>query len=190
MFSDGGLEEVLRTLGDVLEQRRQSAGILVVGGGSLLLLGLISRPTADLDVAGLVDGSRYVRARPLPEFLQAAARDVAQLHELSPSWLNDGPADLLDFPLPEGCQDRVHIRHYGTLEVHIPDRQDLVCLKLYAAVDLGPASKHFQDLLALRPSDDELDIAATWCSGTDGSNGFAADLEGAVNQLRSERGGQ
>ncbi|MCU1494824.1 MAG: hypothetical protein JWO62_2588 [Acidimicrobiaceae bacterium] len=49
-FQLEALEEALRTLGSVLEQRVHPFGLLVVGGSSLLLLGLLDRPTGDLDV--------------------------------------------------------------------------------------------------------------------------------------------
>lgn len=39
------LEEALETLGAVLESREYSSRILVAGGSSLLLLGVIDRPT-------------------------------------------------------------------------------------------------------------------------------------------------
>jgi hypothetical protein len=52
MLGASELEEALETLGAVLEGRGWSSGILVAGGSSLLLLGLITRPTADLDVIG------------------------------------------------------------------------------------------------------------------------------------------
>jgi hypothetical protein len=60
------LEEALATLGAVLESRGLSGGILVAGGSSLLLLGLISRPTADLDVIGLAAEGGYVKADHIP----------------------------------------------------------------------------------------------------------------------------
>lgn len=87
-----------------------SYGILVAGGSSLLLLGLISRPTADLDVIGLATPGNatpgdYVKADRIPPALAEAVRDVATVLELAPAWLNNGPASLMDLGLPEGYAD-------------------------------------------------------------------------------------
>jgi hypothetical protein len=183
MFGLAQLEEALETLGAVLEGRGLSEGILVAGGSSLLLLGLISRPTADLDVIGLAAQGRYVKADPIPPSLAQAVRDVAVVLELTPTWLNNGPAPLMDLGLPAGYEERTEVRRYGTLDVHIPARADLVCFKLYAAVDQGPRSKHFQDLLDMAPSRAELSAAASWCRSHDPSHGFESEMRAALDDL-------
>lgn len=187
MFGRAALEEALETLGAVLEGRGLSYGLLVAGGSSLLLLGLISRPTADLDVIGLAERGTYVKTDALPLPLARAVSDVAAALELGPTWLNNGPAALMDLGLPDGFQDRIERRQYGALDVHIPARADMVCFKLYAAVDLGPLSKHFQDLREMRPTAAELSVAAAWCQSQDPSSTFERDMRAAVAQLASER---
>lgn len=173
-----GLEEALRTLGAVLESRQIDCSILVVGGSSLLLMGVVERATADLDVVGLAEGGRYVKAERIPEPLAAAVRDVGAALGLSEKWLNNGPASLFDFGLPAGFEDRVTVRRYGTLELHIAGRFDMICFKLYAAVDHSgyPTSKHLADLEALAPTEDELLTAARWTRTHDGSEGFLGEL--------------
>jgi hypothetical protein len=185
MLGRAELEEALDTLGAVLEGRGLSHGLLIAGGSSLLLLGLINRPTADLDVIGLAAHGTYVKADRIPPTLAEAVSDVARVLELAPTWLNNGPAALMDLGLPAGYEDRVERRRYGTLDVHIPAREDLVCFKLYAAVDQGPRSKHFQDLQDLAPTPAELSAAATWCRSHDPSDGFASELRAALAQLTS-----
>ena len=187
MLGRSELEEALETLGAVLEGRGLSYGLLVAGGSSLLLLGLISRPTADLDVIGLAERGTYVKADRLPPTLARAVSDVAATLELAPTWLNNGPAALMDLGLPDGFSDRVERRRYGALDVHIPARADLVCFKLYAAADLGPRSKHFQDLREMRPTVTELSMATAWCQSQDSSDGFERELRAAVAQLASEQ---
>lgn len=172
MFGLEGLEEALRTLGAVLESRRLSYRLLVAGGSSLLLLGVVDRVTADLDVVG-IDGERgYVRAEPLPSALVVAVADVGRALGLGPEWLNSGPASLVDFGLPPGLADRVSVRRYGGLELHLPGRFDSICFKVYAAADQGRRSKHFRDLEALEPSGAELLDAAHWAITHDPSPGF------------------
>jgi hypothetical protein len=107
------LHEALETLGAVLESRQLSSRILVAGGSSLLLLGLIDRPTADLDVIGLASSDRYVKAETIPAPLAEAARDVGLALGLPENWLNNGPASLFDFGLPAGFEGRVSIHRYG-----------------------------------------------------------------------------
>jgi len=158
-FQLEALEEALRSLGAVLQQRRTPYSLLVVGGSGLLLLRLIDRPTGDLDVVGLADNGNYVKVEVLPRPLAEAALQVAQALDLPDDWLNTGPASLMDFGLPAGWEERIEVRQYGGLEVHIPSRFDQVCLKLYAAVDRGPDDKHFKDPQLLEPQPEELRIA-------------------------------
>lgn len=179
------LEEALETLGELLTERGQSAAILVVGG-SLLLLGFVQRPTADVDVVGFAGPAGYSKAESLPDFLAEAVDDVGAALDLGARWLNTGPAGLIDFGLPEGLERRVSIRQYGSLEVHLPAREDLVCFKLCAAVDQGPRSKHMDDLRALGPSRDELLTAARWTRTHDPSLGFLGELRGALALLEVE----
>ena len=53
---------------------------------------------------------------------------------------------------------------------------DMVCFKLYAAVDQGSRSRHFQDLRDLSPGRDDLLKAAHWAASHDPSPGFRSLL--------------
>jgi hypothetical protein len=187
MFGPANLDEALETLGATLESRGITIGVLVAGGSSLLLLGLIDRPTADLDVVGIVDHSVYTKADPLPQGLAEAVRDVGRALGLSETWMNNGPASLMDLGLPAGLESRVAVRQYGTLEVHIPSRKDQIAFKLYAAVDQGPRSKHFADLVQLEPTPEELIEAARWTRTHDPSDGFRSQLDQALAALGVEQ---
>lgn len=129
-----------------------------------------------------------MKADPIPPLLAQAVRDVARVLELSPTWLNNGPASLMDLGLPAGYEDRIELRRYGALDIHIPARADLVCFKLYAAVDQGPSSKHFQDLQDMAPTRAELSAAATWCRTHDPSGGFESEMRAALADLTSRLG--
>ncbi len=50
-------------------------------------------------------------------------------------------------------------RRFRALTVGLAGRTTLLALKLFAATDGGPTSVHFQDLVALAPSDEELERA-------------------------------
>lgn len=176
MLSRDRLDGVLAALGDTLAARGLSYELVAAGGSGLLLLGLISRPTRDLDVIAIVEAGSYHKAEPLPAPLVQAVRDVGEALGIGAAWLNAGPADLLDFGLPEGFASRVEIRRYGPLTVHLAGRADQVAFKLYAAVDTGPEGKHFQDLRGLAPSSVELLDAARWAQTHDPSPGFHTQL--------------
>jgi hypothetical protein len=171
-FDENTLEEALLTLGELLQTRGQRFEVVAIGGGSLLLLGLIRRPTKDLDVVALMRSSKLDRADPLPPALRDAVADVASTLGLAEDWLNPGPASLLDHGLPEGFHERLTFRRYGGLVVHIAGRRDQISFKFYAAVDQGPRSKHAQDLRKLAPSREELIAAAHWVRTHDPSEGF------------------
>jgi hypothetical protein len=170
----------LDALGRVLASRRLAYDLVTVGGSSLMLLGLIERPTRDLDVIAVIESGRYVKASSLPAPLVQAVAEVGQVLQLGPDWINAGPADLLDFGLPKGFAGRTEVRRYGPLTLHIAARVDQVALKLYATADLGRRSKHFQDLQELQPTREELVAGARWAVTQDPSEGFRSLLVNAL----------
>lgn len=185
MDREGALR-ALRTLGDVLAARGHHYEVVAIGGSGLLLLGLVVRPTADVDVVAVVQGDEYRLAKPLPAPLEEAQADVGAALGLGDKWLNPGPTDLLAFGLPEGFQGRVETLEFEGLTVHLAGRFDQICFKLYAAVDQGSRSKHFADLRDLDPSRDELLRAAQWTRQHDPSEGFRSELLEALRSLGVE----
>lgn len=117
MLERDGLDEALTLLGALLAERGKRVGLLIVGGANLLLLGVIERPTADVDVLGVASASGYVKASTLPGFLTTAVRGVADALGLAAGWLNPGPADLMDLRLPPGLAARVTVRDYGGVQI-------------------------------------------------------------------------
>src|SRR5690348_1049537 len=142
MLEAASLDQALQALGHLLQSRGLNFELVGVGGGALLLLHVLNRPTRDLDIVALVEQDHYVTARPLPPPLVEAASEVAQMLGIGADWLNAGPTDLLRPGLPEGFAQRTEVHRYGGLTLHVAGRRDQVFLKLYAAVDQGPSSKH------------------------------------------------
>ena len=177
-------DEVPGSLGPALASRREAHALLVVGGSNLLLVGLIDRPTGDLDVIGLSEQSAYRKLVELPEPLRRAAAEVGLAFDLSERWLNTDAASLMDSELPPGWRERIEIRRYGALEPHLTSRFDQICFNFWAAVDAGPKSKHFVDLVALSPTDAELAVAAEWTADRDISDAFSTLIAQCVDAVK------
>jgi hypothetical protein len=171
-----------------LEERGLRYELYAVGGGALQLLGLITRPTRDIDIVGKVEGQRVLPMVTLPPALARAIEDTARVFRISPQWVNTGPRSLLDLALPEGAIGRAHRRQWGGLVLNIADRRDQIFFKLYAAADQGPRSKHFDDLRRLEPTYEELRDAAAWARTHDPSEGFETELRAALRDLGVDDG--
>lgn len=147
--SADNVRTAFRSLGDLLAFRGAQLEIVVVGGAAMLLLGVSTRVTKDVDVVAVVVDDQMTVAQVVLATVRSAVEQVARDLGLPLDWINPGPDSLLEFGLPDGFLARTKIERYGSLIVHVADRVDLIALKLYAAVDQGPESKHFQDLLRL-----------------------------------------
>ena len=184
-LSSESLEQALNALAGFLEADGSGHETLVViGGGALLALGIVSRTTRDVDIMATVDPERgLVDPRPMSEALQSAAAKVARELQLDPHWLNTGPADQVSAGLPEGFLSRLTRHDYGIcLTIYLPDRLDLIHLKLFAIMDQGPG-RHVTDLAALKPTDDELLLATRWVLTQDAGEAFPQIVKTALKDL-------
>lgn len=67
-------------------------------------------------------------------------------------------------------------------------RPDFIAFKLEAAADWAPAiSKHLNDLIALNPSDAELDEADRWLAAANAGDPFFANVAWARNHVADRR---
>lgn len=178
--------ELLSALGERLAHSETSVELVVIGGSALTILGLVERPTRDVDVVALLDGGELRSAKPLPGDVVEARNAVAADFGVSEGWLNSGPGDLLQWGLPDGFVERLTRRDFGsTLTVHLASRLDQIHFKLYALVDQG-LGRHEEDLRRLSPTPDELRAAARWTITQDPSEGFRQELLGALRYLGVE----
>lgn len=191
--SKGAIERVLRALAERLDLGRSPrVALAVCGGAALHVRGLMTRGvTRDVDAFAIVRlrGRKRVLIKPdpLPDFLVREAAVVARDFELPPTWLNSGPAGVLDLGLPKGLASRLHPVTYGKrLTIYWLDRRDQVHFKLYAAADDGPGGRHVADLLALEPTRAELESAARWAMTHDPSEGFRQALENCLRHIGHE----
>ena len=166
--------EMLSALGELLGSRGQRYELVLIGGASLQLRGVISRPTRDADVLAEWVNDRLVPMPHLPEDLRAAVRDVGEAYAAAPDWLNTGPQSLIELGLPPGFEARLERRDFDPgLVIWLAGRYDLVCFKLYAAADEWPTrGRHLQDLRALDPDPETLRTSARWAQSHDPSPGF------------------
>ena len=161
--------------------RAKPETVVICGGAALLSLGYISRRTKDVDVlAGVHPVDGLVDPRPFSSALKQAVEEVAKALGLPSNWFNAGPADQVMAGLPEGFLSRLQRCEYGShLIVFLPDRYDLIHLKLFAGVDQGPG-RHWSDLKALNPTRDELLAAARWVLGQDAGEVFPGVVRDAL----------
>jgi hypothetical protein len=179
------LPQALSALAGFLEADGASPETLVViGGSALITLGIVSRTTKDVDIMACVDPERgIVDPRPMSEALRAAADKVARELQLDPHWLNTGPADQVLAGLPEGFLSRLTRHDYGPcLTIFFPDRFDLIHLKLFAIMDQG-RGRHVSDLQALKPTEEELLLAARWVLTQDAGEDFPQIVRNTLTAL-------
>lgn len=187
------IESALRAVGELLEASDQRVSIVVIGGAALNLLGIIERATLDVDVLAFTDAPGELASisrppEPLPSTLASAIDQVARDYRLPANWMNAGPAKQWDIGLPPGFADRLHWRSYPGLDVGIADRRDLIFFKLEAAADQPDANnRHFRDLLALTPTDLELEAAADWAREKNVGARYHEILDHVIGHVRNRR---
>lgn len=181
------LDLALRSLAIRLEENRAEVIELVVCGGSALILaGLITRTTQDVDVVALMRQGTLCSPEPFPPSLLLSVQEVAEDLNLPSDWLNNHPSHgeggLFQMGLPAGFAERLTRHTYGPLlTVHLIHRIDQIHFKLYASVDRG--GYHITDLIALKPTPDEIESAARWAMTHDVSEGFVVVLKRLLRSI-------
>jgi hypothetical protein len=182
----------LKSLGEILASQEEHATVVVVGGTALIIQGFVARVTRDVDVIAISRdpperGRKVIEPpEPLPESLQRAISRVARDYNLPDDWMNTTAGLQWKTGLPPGFEDRIHWEQYSGLWLGLADRYDLIFLKLYAAADSeGPSSVHYQDLMALEPTSEELDVAAQWARSQDPSPPFARILDQVLEYAKT-----
>jgi len=186
------LSEALGLLSQLLERRgAPTYRLIVCGGSALIATRMIPRDTTkDVDVVAMLDANEQLMdPAPLPADLLAAAADVADAMGLPANWLNNGPSPgdggIYRLGLPDGFVGRLIRRDVPPrLVVYFIGRLDQIHFKLYAVADRG--GYHVADLLALKPTNEELVTAARWSMTHDVSEGYRIGLKQTLRKLGYE----
>ncbi len=199
-FQSGAqIRAALSRAGDLLALDGERYAVVVLGGAAINLLAIDDRATTDVDVVAFTrDGRPGLELCPpppdLPPALERVVVAVARDMELEPDWMNTGPALQWQQGMPEGLAARVHWRHFGPasspdigLDVGLVDRYDLIFFKVYAAADHAtPRSVHYRDLIALKPSEADLESAAIWIKSLNASPEYFRVVDDLIAHVRQQ----
>lgn len=180
MINRNNLHAILHALDRQIEIHGGSPISLVIcGGTALFALELILRTTEDIDVLGTVSKKKgqisVKKINKFPKYLIEASKAVQKDFMLPEGWLNKGPTAQVDSGLPDGFEKRLVKRQYGNyLTIYYISRLDQIYFKLYASVDRN--GYHVDDLLQLKPTQQEIEDAERWVIGQDVSLGFKSIL--------------
>ncbi len=159
-FKGEEVNQALKRLAENMEITECPAlKIVVCGGAALNVLGLVTRPTSDIDVLGTTEEGRIERPR-FPEKFKQVIKEMSEESGYRKDWINTGPSMLIEY-LPEGLTDRLTHKSYGNkLDVYFLSRRDQIFFKMYASVNKG--GYHYNDLQQLNPSAQEARESAAW----------------------------
>lgn len=153
---------------------------VVIGGGALSLMGIITRETQDIDILDPI----------LPDEILKLSQDFADENKnnnliLKKNWFNNGPESLRK-NLPGGWQDRTECIYTGkALTFYALSRPDFLKTKLFAFCD---REQDRADCLLLKPSKEELLQAMTWVKQQDQNPNWPAHVEASFKSLAKDLG--
>ncbi len=166
-------EEVLNEFDKFLVKKGLTFSGIVIGGGALLLLKVVSRATQDLDVLD-PDIKRASEDFAL-EFNKTSSDKV-----LLANWLNNGPVSLKR-ELPRGWRESLSPLYKGeAIKLATLSRGNLLKSKLFTYVD---RDVDLRDLIKMSPTKDEIEAAYEWVSQRDGHPGWPKHARGKFDDL-------
>ncbi len=170
------IHNALSLLDAELLRKKIKTELTICGGAALVLMGTISRATADVDVV----------AKVIPEAVLAAAKVVAKKLKCPETWLNNQVKPIMD-RLPRDWEDHLVTVFTGhPITVRSISRQDIISAKLHAAIDRRAAD--FDDLIDLRPSAAEVENATAYCLKQATTETYEVWISGYVKLLKKELG--
>ncbi|GMQ82877.1 MAG: hypothetical protein BMS9Abin05_2343 [Rhodothermia bacterium] len=190
-LSSKDIRRLLQAVRERLHLSGFEIALIIVGGANLNVMNIVARTTKDVDVIAQTEGEGdelTIRSPlPFPEPLTQAIETVARDFNISSDWMNAEVAAQWNVGMPDTILDDLTWRKYSALKVGFAGRQTIISLKLFAAADRSPASVHAQDLVALRPTDDELLHAADWVKTQDASEHFSSLVDDVIRYVKRDR---
>jgi hypothetical protein len=169
------LDEGLEVLNDWLKTHDLKISLAVIGRYAFYLSGITSVSTVDIDTV-----------TPIEEEIYQKIIAIGLERGMKQDWLNDHAESI---PLPEGFHERlVPSKGYSQIEIKHAARVDLIALKAAAYVGRGRDDpKDYQDLLLLRPSRVELEMAEGYVrrNFSPPVARFEKDFEESLHELRA-----
>jgi hypothetical protein len=164
----------VRELDEILTKQDSSPiELRICGGGALIIMGISSRETRDIDVILPL----------LPPNLKKASDEVATKLNIPNNWLNNGPTSLTR-DLTLGWEDRCNLIFDGTtLKIYVLGRIDFLATKLFAYCDRDESD--LDDLLLLKLTFAELDELHSWVMERDGSDLWPARVNSRFEKLKA-----
>lgn len=158
LYNDN-MNNVIEKFDLYLTQHHLQFQTVIIGGAALIAMEVINRKTKDIDCL----------FPEIPVEIKQASREFAAENpdlDLMDSWLNNGPASLVN-DRPEGWQDGVVTIFTGSsIVLQTLGRVDLLRTKLYAPCD---RQEDWPDCIALAPTAEELSKCLAWVAERDGN---------------------
>ncbi|MCB0879905.1 MAG: hypothetical protein KDC46_13110 [Thermoleophilia bacterium] len=180
------IDRALRLLGDELARRRIIAELVLLGGASLLARQLIERATTDIDVLGVRLPNGVVRSGyPLLPEIRDVANEIGLALGLDELWLDDRPGSDFANAAPAGFEQRLERATFGALVVWHLSAHDICVIKICATAERWGEvpNKHWEDVVALKPSTDDLAAARRFADRTWSPHSAAWSALEAIEEL-------
>ncbi len=172
------IQNALTKFDSFLHSKGLTFNFVMIGGGALVVMSVISRLTRDVDCLDPL----------IPENIKKASIEFAKKYpslSLEEDWLNNGPASLKN-DLPSGWNLRLITIFKGeAMTIQTLGRSDFLKTKLYALSDRGI---DLSDCLALKPSALEIEEAYEWVSKQDASELWPKQVRVTFDDLKKRLG--
>jgi hypothetical protein len=160
------IDSLLKEMAARLEMAGSAPVELIACGGAAVSMTIdFMRTTADVDILAEVVRDESGRAKPripVTPDLDRVASEMADILDLNPDWINSEASVQTALGLPEGLLERAKAINYGAaLTVYFPAREDLLALKIMAALQRD--EKDAADIRVLMEDGDETKRAVAWC---------------------------
>lgn len=170
------IPKALSLLDQELAKMNLKAELTICGGAALIMMGVVSRETVDVDVI----------ADQIPDAVLTAAKLVAKKLKCREDWLNNRVSPLIQ-RLPVDWERHLITLFTGrAVTVRSISRQDLINGKLHAAIDRKASD--YSDLIELKPTVAEIEIARRYCLWQAKSDTYEVWVNGYVDLLKKDLG--